>query len=367
MEKTGDKLVDLLHQSDTWNNLDCERPDFLPCSSAGEKDKKGQCKKKSVVYETYCLTCMDNEEESALGAEEMEPQALEEGKIGVAVKSIKIGEKIPSEAEEVELQILEDNLKVVKRKLDGNNPLEAEEKELKFPEDNMKEVKRKADGNSSEVGESELHVLEEKKKEVKRNMRKEIKCKYIGETHRTAYERGKEHIRDLKDFDEGSHLLKHYLKKHRNIKIEDMKIGMKVRAQYRTVLERQVGEATSILIDQRKGIDLLNSKSEFNRCTLPRLVSGNPREILKNAKNDEEEEKEIEAEIREMKRKKQKEKKKEKEKKRKMDSLLNVCEEMEKENRNKWTIRKMDNVLERKRKEKEEEKLERLEKEKRER
>ena len=50
-----------------------------------------------------------------------------------------------------------------------------------------------------------------------------------------------------------------------------------------------------------------------------------------------------------------------------MDSLLNVCEEMEKENRNKWNIRRMDNVLEKKRKEKEEEKIERLEKEKRER
>ena len=101
VEKTGDKLVDLLHQSDPWNNLDCERPDCLPCSSAGENEKKGQCKKKSVVYETYCMTCMENEEESALGAEEKEPQALEEGKVGVVVKSIRMGEKIPLEAEEM--------------------------------------------------------------------------------------------------------------------------------------------------------------------------------------------------------------------------------------------------------------------------
>ena len=104
----------------------------------------------------------------------------------------------------------------------------------------------------------------EKEENVFEKNRKERKYKYIGETHRSAYERGKEHIRDFKDLDEGSHLLKHYLKMHTDIKMEEMKIGMRVRSQYRSALERQVGEATSILMDQRKGTCLLNSKSEFS-------------------------------------------------------------------------------------------------------
>ena len=75
-------------------------------------------------------------------------------------------------------------------------------------------------------------------------------CKYIEETHSRAYERRKEHIRDFKDSAECSHLLKYYLRMHINIKIEEIKIGMRLRAQYRSALDRHVGQATSIRIDQ---------------------------------------------------------------------------------------------------------------------
>ena len=60
----------------------------------------------------------------------------------------------------------------------------------------------------------------------------------------------------------------------------DLKIGMRVVGQYRTALERQVGEAVKILDAQRKGKNLLNSKSEFNRCKLPRLYVGDKKEML---------------------------------------------------------------------------------------
>ena len=31
------------------------------CSSATEEEKRGMCKKKNVVYETYCITCYEKE------------------------------------------------------------------------------------------------------------------------------------------------------------------------------------------------------------------------------------------------------------------------------------------------------------------
>ena len=76
----------------------------------------------------------------------------------------------------------------------------------------------------------------------------DFKFKYIGETNRSAYKRGKEHLRDFRDLNEGSHIPKHYLRHNRNISMNEMKVGMRVRAQYRSALERQIGEATSILM-----------------------------------------------------------------------------------------------------------------------
>ena len=57
VERTGDKVIELLHKSDSWSDIDCERPDCLICSSCGEKERKGMCKKRNIIYETYCLIC----------------------------------------------------------------------------------------------------------------------------------------------------------------------------------------------------------------------------------------------------------------------------------------------------------------------
>ena len=62
VEKTGNKLENILHNSNAWGIQDCERNDFILCESAGENDKKGQWKNINVVYETYCLLCEEREE-----------------------------------------------------------------------------------------------------------------------------------------------------------------------------------------------------------------------------------------------------------------------------------------------------------------
>ena len=56
VERTGDKLADILHRSDALADEDCCRVDCIMCGSAGEKGKKGICKKRNILYETYCET-----------------------------------------------------------------------------------------------------------------------------------------------------------------------------------------------------------------------------------------------------------------------------------------------------------------------
>ena len=88
-----------------------------------------------------------------------------------------------------------------------------------------------------------------------------------------AMKRGIEHVRDLLNYDEGSHLLKHYFSYHSFLKISDVKFGMKVRSTFRSPLERQIGEAVAIDTEKRKGKKSMNSKSEYNRCTIPKTTT----------------------------------------------------------------------------------------------
>ena len=256
VERAGEKLVDLLHRSDAWSNRDCDRLDCLICESAGEEGTKGACKRRSIIYETYCVTCQEEKEK------------LEE---------IRNDNKETTERDENK-----------KRKLENNN-----EKE-------------------------------------KKNM-KDYKIKYIGESYRSAFERGCEHRDDLKYKREKSHLLKHFIVAHPGTKLEDLKFGMRVVRKCKTALERQVGEAVSIHIAQREGYTLLNSKSEYSRCSLPRLQMGTHREILEKLQNEKLEEKYLEEKIRQMKKRP-----KEKEK-----GLERICEEIIEENRISWKKRKV--------------------------
>ena len=56
-------------------------------------------------------------------------------------------------------------------------------------------------------------------------------------------------------------------------------------------------------------VELLNSKSEFNRCSLPRISAGDSKELLEKLQEEETAEKEVKANIRCLKKRKNKEKK----------------------------------------------------------
>ena len=93
--------------------------------------------------------------------------------------------------------------------------------------------------------------------------------KYIGVSSRSCYERGMEHQADMKQLKPGSHLLRHALDKHEGEQLRNIKFGMEVLRFTRTSFERQILE--SVLIQQNTSHHILNSRSEYNRCSLPRL------------------------------------------------------------------------------------------------
>ena len=62
VERSGLKLQDILCKSNPWDNSDCGRPNCFTCESSakGEKLAYKSCFKRSVVYETWCESCLSN-------------------------------------------------------------------------------------------------------------------------------------------------------------------------------------------------------------------------------------------------------------------------------------------------------------------
>ena len=67
VERAGNKIVDVLHKSDAWSMMDCEREDCLICKT--ETSNKGTCRRRNVLYETFCITCKNEREEVILEEE----------------------------------------------------------------------------------------------------------------------------------------------------------------------------------------------------------------------------------------------------------------------------------------------------------
>ena len=93
---------------------------------------------------------------------------------------------------------------------------------------------------------------------------------YIGESSRSMYERGNEHLKDLEHRRTKSHILRHCEDVHPEMSPEDVKFGMKQLSSHRTAFERQIREA--VLIDEKNGPFLLNSKLEYTRCCIPKMA-----------------------------------------------------------------------------------------------
>ena len=91
---------------------------------------------------------------------------------------------------------------------------------------------------------------------------------YVGETARSIQERAEEHWGAAHKGCEKSHMVRHQRVEHPG---EEPTVIFKLVSSHKTALGRQVREA--IRIKRRGGAaNILNSKGEFNRCHIPRLV-----------------------------------------------------------------------------------------------
>ena len=105
--------------------------------------------------------------------------------------------------------------------------------------------------------------------ECKKCKEKGILAEYWGETARTAYERGKEHLAGMKGKVEANSLWKHSIIHHEGeLAEEDLKMG--VVEQHRSPLTRQVHEG--VALETNGAYIILNSKAEWNSSGMPRIV-----------------------------------------------------------------------------------------------
>ena len=92
-------------------------------------------------------------------------------------------------------------------------------------------------------------------------------AEYTGESSRTMFCRGREHLEALKGMKDDSPLWKHCLNTHNG---EIQKFEMKLLRCHKSAFERQIHEAVYIQMGHR---DItLNSKSEWNGDRIPRIV-----------------------------------------------------------------------------------------------
>ena len=184
VERTGRRLVDLLHTADPWQGRDCGRPKCLLCWTKLKtgKDLTQDCTKRCIVYQTWCITCEEKEKEKIENSEDLDEKEKKE-----KIKNIKL-------------------------------------------------------------------------------------FTYIGESSRSMYERGLEHVTAMEEMKPDSHMLKHYLDEHEDLKLEEMIFGGRILKQASSAFNRQIAESVEIQ-NNLKHHHILNSKSEYNRCALPRLTA----------------------------------------------------------------------------------------------
>ena len=66
VERGGDKVQDLLHKSNPWCEQDCERKSCHTCETSvnSEKSEFKDCTKRSIIYKTWCHTCLVKEQKA---------------------------------------------------------------------------------------------------------------------------------------------------------------------------------------------------------------------------------------------------------------------------------------------------------------
>ena len=160
----------------------------------------------------------------------------------------------------------------------------------------------------------------------------------------------REHWEQMENLSLKSHMLKHYAESHRDIEPTDMKFEMKVLKKYRTSFERQIGESVYINYNLKKGVKMLNSRNEYNRCIIPRLVVEEDESLEEYLENQRE--LKLKHEIEKLRLKFRDGGKEQKRKRRKLEKIENRKEERiekkksEKREKFKWTKKRIEKFIE---------------------
>ena len=129
--------------------------------------------------------------------------------------------------------------------------------------------------------------------------------RYIGESNRTMYLRGLEHVTDVSNPAKVSHIRDHITAEHPELipqltKAPHTLFTMQLLYPARSALSRQIREAVEIGVNTTRGL-ILNNKEEFSRCLIPVLqvdgpghkkTSSTPKEPKKTQTNTEVQEEE---------------------------------------------------------------------------
>ena len=90
---------------------------------------------------------------------------------------------------------------------------------------------------------------------------------YVGESGRSLYERSKEHEKEKNDKMIESHQIKHWQLEHKELDAPP-RFKFSIVNSFKDPLTRQLAESVRI---ERRGMEILNSRSEYSRCRVPRL------------------------------------------------------------------------------------------------
>ena len=81
---------------------------------------------------------------------------------------------------------------------------------------------------------------------------------------------GGEHKKDLEFRRTKSHMLRHIVEKHPEVDPDEVPFKMRILSNHKSAFERQIREA--VMIEHFAGPQLLNSKLEYNRCSIPKII-----------------------------------------------------------------------------------------------
>ena len=134
------------------------------------------------------------------------------------------------------------------------------------------------------------------KEQIRKEKAEIRRYSYIGETARSIFERSWEHNNNFAALSNDSYMLKHYIDKHDGEDLQKRKFVVRVIQFTRSSFERQILESVQLQHNQSQHI-LLNSRSEYNRCAIPRLSSKLGEKEYKEYSAEEKEEEREEREV----------------------------------------------------------------------